>query len=75
MLDQDGEGCQNAQKQFIIKAHQVTDFYTRIRVEGKAKIRNPYNQVPHLTRGTIWISDKTQENTTHNRAKQTKQTT
>ena len=25
----------------------------------KAKIRNRYNQVPHLTRDTIWESDKT----------------
>ena len=37
-------------------------------VKRKAKIRNLYNQVPHLTRDTIWESDKntrkqnTQEN-------------
>ena len=27
-------------------------------VKKKAKIRNRYNQVPHLTRDTIWESDK-----------------
>ena len=30
---------------------------------------NRYNQVPHLTRDTIWESDKTQENIKHKRAK------
>ena len=33
----------------------------------KSKIRNRYNQVPHLTQDTILQSDKTQENTTHKR--------
>ena len=33
-----------------------------------AKIRNQNNQVPHVTRDTIWESDKTQENITHKRA-------
>ena len=28
------------------------------KVKKKAKIRNRYNQVPHLTRDTIWESDK-----------------
>ena len=35
---------------------------------GKAKIRNRYNQVPHLAQGTAWESDKTHENTTYKRA-------
>ena len=34
-----------------------------------AKIRNRYNQVLHLNRGTIKESDKTQRNTIHKRAK------
>ena len=29
-----------------------------IKVGMKAKIKNRYNQVPHLTRNTIWESDK-----------------
>ena len=29
-----------------------------IKVRKKAKIRNLYNQVPHLTQDTIWESDK-----------------
>ena len=33
----------------------------------KAKIRNRYNQVPHLTRDTIWESEKNKE-TTHKRS-------
>ena len=39
------------------------------KVKRKAILRNRYNQVPHLTQDTIWESDKTQENTTHKRAK------
>ena len=30
----------------------------KIKVRKKAKIRNRYNQVPHLTQDTIWESDK-----------------
>ena len=30
-----------------------------IKISKKAKIRNQYNQVPHLTQGTIWESDTT----------------
>ena len=30
-----------------------------------AKIRNRYNQVPHLTQDTTWASDKTQLNNTN----------
>ena len=36
------------------------------KVERKAKNRNQCNQVPHLTRNTIWVSDKI---TIHKRAK------
>ena len=38
-------------------------------VRKKATIRNRYNQVPNLTQGTIWESDKTQENITHKKSK------
>ena len=30
-------------------------------VSKKAKIRNPYNQVPHGPQDTTWESDKAQE--------------
>ena len=33
------------------------------------KIRNQYNQVPHLIHHIIWERDKTQENITHKIAK------
>ena len=38
-------------------------------VKKKTKIWNQYNQVPHLTRDTIWESDKTQGNIAHKIAK------
>ena len=34
---------------------------TKICVKKKAKIRNRYNQVPHLTRATIWEKQKHKE--------------
>ena len=34
------------------------------KVRKVAKIRNQYNQVPHLTQDTTWESDKTQLNIT-----------
>ena len=34
-------------------------------VRKAAKIRNRYNQVPHLTKDTTWESDKTQLNITN----------
>ena len=36
-----------------------------IKVRKKAKIRNQHNQVPHLTKDTIWESEKKQENIAH----------
>ena len=36
-----------------------------IKVKKVAKIRNWYNQVPHLAQDTIWESDKTQLNITN----------
>ena len=39
------------------------------KVRKKTKIRNRYNQVPHLTQDIICESDTTQENITHKRAK------
>ena len=39
------------------------------KVRKKAKIKNRYNQVPHLTHDTIWESEKnTQENITYKKA-------
>ena len=35
-----------------------------LKVKKKAKRRNQYDQVPHLTWDNIWESDKTQENIT-----------
>ena len=40
----------------------------RKKVSKKAKIRNRYNQVPHLTQDTSLESEKTQYNITHKRA-------
>ena len=42
--------------------------YQHLKVKKKAKIRNRYNQVTHLTRDTIWKSDKnTRKHYTQNR--------
>ena len=38
-----------------------------IKVKKKAKIRNPYNQITHLTQDTILESDKNQENIIYNK--------
>ena len=40
-----------------------------MKVSKEAKIRNRYNQVPHLTQATTWESDKNTINITHKRAK------
>ena len=40
----------------IIVIHSFA--FSRSKRAKKAKIRNRYNQVPHLTRDTIWESDK-----------------
>ena len=50
------------------RAMSTTNIYFWVRRE-EANIRNRYNQVSYLTRNTIWECDKTQENTTHKRAK------
>ena len=39
------------------------------KVRKKAKTRNRYNQVPHLTQDTVWESDKNTGNITYKRAK------
>ena len=36
-----------------------------VKVRIMAKIRNPYNQVPHLTQDTTWESNKTTINITN----------
>ena len=36
------------------------------KVRKAAKIRNRYNQVPHMTKDTTWESDKNKLNITHN---------
>ena len=50
-----------------IKYMHIDNEVTQIRVKVRkaAKIRNRYNQVPHLTQDTTWESDKTHLNTTH----------
>ena len=40
-----------------------------LKVNKKAKIRNRYNQAPHVTQDTTWESDKTQENFKYKRTK------
>ena len=40
-----------------------------LKVKKRAKIRNRYNQVPHMARVTIWESDKNTRNITHKRSK------
>ena len=47
----------------------ITYTLKNVKVSKKAKIRNQYNQVPHLTQDTIWESDKIHENITYKRAK------
>ena len=39
-----------------------------MKIRKKAKIRNPYDQIPHLTQDTIWKLTKRQENITYKRA-------
>ena len=39
------------------------------KVRKNAKIRNRYNQVPHLIQDIEWESDKKQQNITHRRGK------
>ena len=41
--------------------------YLVIKVKKNAKIRNQYNQVPHIARDTIWESDKKYKETSHTR--------
>ena len=53
MHDQRGQGCQNAQDQIIIK------------VSKGAKIRNRYNQVPHLIQDTNWKETNSELYTTN----------
>ena len=42
-----------------------SDCLLTIKVRKVAKIRDRYNQVPHLTQDTTWESDKTQLNITN----------
>ena len=55
----------------IINLYFCSEYFDLIirKVSKKAKIRNWYNQVPHLTLDTTWESDKTQENIIYQRAK------
>ena len=53
----------------LIFEQSMTSKQSQTKVKKKAKIRNRYNQVPHLTQDTIRESDKTQEKITHKRAK------
>ena len=53
---------------WLVKVSVKFNSVGKIKEKSLAKIRNRYNQVPHLTRETIWESDKntrkhhTQEN-------------
>ena len=57
---------------FAVCMQQILDFsqaeahlicsHVQFKVKKNAKIRNQYNQVPHLTRDTIWESDKNARN-------------
>ena len=49
---------------------KISQYHRLFNVRKKAKIRNRYNQVPHLTQDTEWESDKKkQENITYKKAK------
>ena len=39
-----------------------------LKMNKKAKIRNQYNQVPHLTQETTWESDKTHKHYTQEKS-------
>ena len=60
---------------FLLLYVDVLQFTTKLlavltQVWEKAKIRNRYNQVSHLTQDTVWESDKThKKNITYRRAK------
>ena len=43
----------------------IEKYINKKKEEGKRSEIDTYNQVPYLTRDTIWKSDKTQENITH----------
>ena len=45
---------------------KISQYHRSLKVGKKAKIRNRYNQVPHLTQDTEWGVTKTQE-TSHTR--------
>ena len=52
----------------VLSSH-IEIVHEQNKVMEKTKIRNRYNQLPHLTRDNIWESDNTQEYITHKRAK------
>ena len=41
-----------------VSEKNMFDRYYCMKVRKKAKIRNSYNQIPHVTQDTIWESDK-----------------
>ena len=45
---------------FIYRSNQLKEIFEMktFKVCKKAKFRNQYNQVPHLTEDTVWESDK-----------------
>ena len=52
---------------FVILLSNIEKWNTPYsKVRKVAKIRNRYNQVPHMTQDTTWESDKTQLNNTNN---------
>ena len=46
-----------------LNSHGTFGLITKVR--KNAKIRNQYNQVPHLTKDTTWESDKKHKKTFH----------
>ena len=53
------KGGRQAASSFSVKLHYFTLFFCiEYKSKKEAKIRNQYNQEPHLTRDTKWESDK-----------------
>ena len=51
-------------RQYLInKNYNVVEVRSGMKLIEKTNIWNPYNQVAHLTQGTIWGNEK--KNTTH----------
>ena len=49
---------------WILKEQSDLGFHYLLKVRKEAKIRKPYNHVPHLTQDTTWESNKNTINIT-----------